>query len=239
MKKITVMLLAFALLGTVYGQNWWKGSIKGQGPTVEKTLDVDPFKGVGLQFSGDIYLTQGSTQSVRITGQQNIIDNISTDVNDGYWKIKFKTSVRNHDRVKIYITIPELNRAHISGSGNIMTEGKFSNVGDLSVGVSGSGDLSMDVDARSIVNKISGSGDVELRGSADEIDFAISGSGDIEAYNLKANYCKIRISGSGTAKIHAEENLEVKVSGSGDVYYRGKPKVNSRISGSGDLVSRS
>jgi hypothetical protein len=57
----------------------------------------------------------------------------------------------------------------------------------------------------------------------------------VQAENLEARDVGIRISGSGDAKVHATETLQVTIAGSGDVRYRGQPKVTKKISGSGDV----
>ena len=239
MRNILVLTLTFAFSLSLTAQNWWKDRIRGEGPTVTKTLNVDKFDGVGLTFSGDVYLRQGNTQSVKVEGQENIINNIVTDVQDGYWKIKFDRPVRNHDPIKVYITVPTLRKAAISGSGDLKSDGGFTNLSNLELGISGSGNIDFDAEAESIIAKISGSGDIDLEGKADEAEVRISGSGDIQAYGLKAQNCEVRISGSGNCQITAEERLDVRVSGSGDVYYKGRPRINSKVSGSGDLISRS
>ena len=219
-------------------QSWWGGGVDGKGPRVEKDLQLDDFNGIRLTFSADVYLTPGRSQSVRVSAQQNIIDLLETEVDNGIWKIDTEENIDDHSKIKIYITVPEMDYVKLSGSGNIYTEGLFENNGKaVEVGVSGSGDLQFRTNARSLSAAISGSGDIELKGSTDDISIRVSGSGDIDAIDLTARNCEVRISGSGNAKVHATQDLNVRVSGSGDVYYRGRPNVQSRISGSGDLES--
>jgi hypothetical protein len=239
MKNIILTLLSFLLVSTVTlnGQNWMKGSIKGEGPVVKKELDLDRFDGVKLAFSGNVMLTQGNTQKVIIEAQQNIIDNIVREVKNGTWRIKYHKNVRKHEKVNVFITIPKLTQAHVSGSGNMKTTNHFSNLQDVELGVSGSGNLDLDLDADDISCGISGSGNVTLDGSADELELSISGSGNISAFELMAGNVDVSISGSGNADVQATSNLEVSVSGSGDVKYKGSPSVNTRVSGSGKVRS--
>jgi uncharacterized protein YaiE (UPF0345 family) len=234
----TTLTFCFILTATLSAQNWWKSGIKGEGPTVERNLQLNNFEGITLAFSGNVYLKQGSSQSVKVVGQQNIIDNIKTDVSNGHWKIGFDRPVRNHDKLEIYITIPTLNKAVVSGSGNISSEGKFSASGDAYVGVSGSGNVSLNLSASSIETKISGSGNINLDGSTNDMSIQISGSGNVRAYELAAANCSVSISGSGGAKVNVNDDLSVRISGSGDVFYKGRPRVKSKVSGSGDVAAR-
>ncbi len=236
------IVLALTMCLTFYNlalnaQNWSWNGIKGEGPKVTKTLEVADFKGFTVSIGADVYLKQGSKQSVTIEAQQNIIDNIVTNVENQEWKIKFDKPVRNHEGIKIHITIPTLNKAYVSGSGDIKGETKFSGLEGLVVGISGSGDISMEVEAKAIESKISGSGSIRLSGSADSNNINISGSGDILADNLNTKKCTVRVSGSGDCKVSADETLDVQVSGSGDVFYKGSPKVKAKVSGSGNVES--
>ncbi len=220
-------------------QNWSSGSgITGEGPKVTKTLDLASFDGLALTISADVMVRQGSTQSVKIEAQQNIIDNLKKEVKDGVWKIGFEKNVRNLDGVKIWVTVPDLNQIAVSGSGSVIGEGKFSNLGDLSLSISGSGDIKFDADSKNLSVAISGSGDMDLAGSTGASTMKISGSGDITAFDLTARTCEVKISGSGDSSVNVSESLEVAIAGSGDVYYKGSPSVRSKVSGSGDVMSK-
>jgi hypothetical protein len=239
-------LLSFSVLFTATlflacesnSQNWLGSGITGEGQKVTTTLDVSDFRGIGLGFAADVYLTQGQTQSVKIEAQQNIIDNIERKVEDGYWKIRFDKNVRKHDGVKIWITVPTLDKASVSGSGSIVGESAFTGLGDLSLAVSGSGNIKLDAHSKSLQAAISGSGDMSLAGDTRDCSISVSGSGDVEAFGLSAKKCSVRISGSGDVSVQVSDDLKVSIAGSGDVYYKGQPKVKSKISGSGDVLAK-
>ncbi len=236
MRTILFLSVALVFINQSCAQNWGRG-IKGEGASVEKMLKLDNFSGIKLTMAGNVFLTQGNQQSVRIIGQQNIIDLIETTVYDGVWKIKPSENIRNYDKLDIYITIPHLSYAKISGSGNIVSEGAFKNCNDLDLGISGSGGLKLDINADDVDVSISGSGDIELSGQTNTLELHISGSGDIDAVDMVCNDADVHISGSGECRINVDKNLDVHVSGSGDVYYKGNPNVHSKVSGSGDLHS--
>lgn len=233
------LLLTLALLLTAsftFAQSWWGNGVRGEGPIVERTIDVERFDGFALTISGDVYVEKGSTQKVVVKGQQNLIDLLNTDANDGFWKIKFTESVNNMKDFKIYITVPNLEEVYVSGSGDVYSKGTFS--GDnMEVGVSGSGNIEFAVDADNLEVKVSGSGNIDLAGKARSVEMRVSGSGDIDAAQLMVKNCEAQVTGSGDIRINASEELDARVVGSGDIYYKGDPKVRSRITGSGDVRS--
>lgn len=219
---------------------WENGrmGIRGEGPVVERKVDLERIKGISLPGSAKVYLTQGSSQEVLITGQENIIDNLSLEVSGEVWHINNKRPVWHSEPLKIYLTLEILRLIKISGSGDIEFVNHFKNQKDLEIRISGSGKVDLDADAREIRANISGSGDLFMRGSADYLDFTVTGSGSVSAYDLIAHRADVRISGSGGMKLWVEDHLDARISGSGSVYYKGDPEVNSSISGSGSVRGR-
>jgi len=237
MKKLTILVLFSVLFICQQGlaQDWTKKAINGEGDVIKRTLDVDKFHGIVLGFSGDIYLTQGSSQSVEVEAQANIIENIKTEVKDGVWRVNFKRNVRNAKNVKVYVTMTELTRAGLSGSGEMSMTNTFKNLNDVKLSLSGSGNLKASIEAADVSTRISGSGSIYVEGSARSNDIHISGSGDVKASDFEVNTCEIHISGSGNTSVNVMESLEGYVSGSGDISYKGSPNVKTKISGSGDI----
>ena len=237
----TFLVLALLSINSISAQNWWgwgKG-IKGEGKIIKKTIELDQFTGIGLAIAADVIVTQGNTQEVTIHGQQNIIDNIKTDIRHGNWEISYKENVKEADRVTVYITMKKLEGAFVSGSGKIKGTNIFDRSDDLDFAVSGSGDIELEVETSTIESAISGSGDIILSGTADSQELAVSGSGGVTAYDLKTKKASISISGSGQCKVNVSSSLEVSIAGSGDVYYKGNPtNLDTSIAGSGDVVAK-
>ena len=230
--------------------------IKGEGVKETYTLTVDDFDGIDLMVDADVTLSQGP-QAVTVTTHENLMQNIKLTVVDGIWEIDYEDCVKNKEEIQIDITMPDLTFAKISGSGTIIGLTTFTDLDELELAISGSGDISLTGECRrlttevtgsgdmhldmlateSIDSKITGSGHVDLVGETGSHDMQITGSGDLHAFDLITDDCSINVSGSGTCEVTANNNLDVKISGSGDVYYRGFPGVNVDISGSGELIN--
>lgn len=238
MKKMYWLALALLLCtAPAWSQNWWGNGIKGTGPVVKKTLDLANFSGFELAVAGDVYLRKGTKAAVTIEGQENILAEIVTKVEDGFWRIRFNRAVSYREPLKIYITLPSITVVKLSGSGDIHGQSEFTNLNALTVAISGSGNINLKVGTKALDASISGSGDLTLEGTTQDFDLRISGSGDFMGKNLTTTAANIGISGSGNASIYATEQLDIRVSGSGDVGYRGRPRISSKVSGSGDVYS--
>lgn len=212
--------------------------VSGSGPVVSETRNISGFREVKSDFSGDVYVTQGSTYNVRIEAQQNIIDVIETVLNDGILTLRGKsnTIIKPDTRIKIYITMPNIDGLVVSGSGDMMLQNDVA-TSDLYMKVSGSGSITVPkLTAGSVDANITGSGEIDIwDGTVTSETIDISGSGSMDFSGLKANTGDIRISGSGDARVYVTSSLKVRISGSGSVYYRGTPTIDVSITGSGKL----
>lgn len=210
------------------------------GGTQEKR-NVDQFSKIALAVSADLYLKQGSTTEVIIEAQEEILEKLKTEVNNGKLVIKFDTwRFSRYERFKIFITTPEISELDISGSGDIIAETSIQ-TDEMVLRISGSGGIRIDeLTANDLNVGISGSGNINLAGSQSlgTLDLSISGSGDLDASELVTEDFTGRISGSGSCRVHVKSTLKASISGSGKIFYSGNPRIDASISGSGKVISQ-
>jgi len=125
----------------------------------------------------------------------------------------------------------------ISGSGSVESTNYFADTTNVSLNISGSGNIYLKSIADILESTISGSGEIYLEGEASDHRINISGSGSVRAFNLATLETFVRISGSGNTEVLVSDYLDVIISGSGNVYYRGNPQIDINISGSGGVFN--
>jgi len=211
--------------------------IKGKGDVVNTTFTVEDFSGITNNISADVYITRSETPAVVISAQSNITENITLDVTDGMLTIDFKRkNVRHYKPITIAVSTPQLTQIVLNGSGNIYTTSTFDSCGTASVTINGSGNINTNFNSSiKTFSTINGSGDISLSGSSPNHDIVINGSGNIHAFPFYTQNSNIRIIGSGSCQVNAQNTLNVFISGSGDVYYTGHPNITMNISGSGSV----
>jgi len=230
---IIALLASISFVGCIDDDGSF-GCTAGSGSIVEETFQIADFKGIKLECSADIFITQGEEFSVIAESQANILDNLDLQTNGDVLEIDLDGCNRDF-QLKLFITMPEVTFLKISGSGNIKGENLF-NSENLILRITGSGDMDLELDYQTINTKITGSGNMDLRGLCDEFDYTISGSGDINSFDLISNHGFVDITGSGDTEVFVNEFLSVKITGSGDVLFKGNPdEIISDITGSGDL----
>ena len=203
---------------------------------------VSSFSSVKVTGSMDVFLTEGSTETVKVEVKGIEADKISTEVEGETLVIKMKNrdgdwnfySSKN-TFVKVYVTYRALKAVANSGSSDIVCQSTIKSP-SFDINLSGSGDFKADLDVKNLEVSVSGSADITLKGKAETQAIAISGSGDFEGQSLEGNNVTVRVSGSGDVNVWAKESIEARVSGSGDIIYKGNPsKEISKSSGSGTI----
>jgi len=201
------------------------------------------FNGVHVGGAFDVYITQGTNESVKVEAPADVMSRIITEVSGGVLKIYNKHNDGwnwgelwgNHKKVRVYVTAKDLNSIAISGSGDVFFKDGIT-TNSLKLKISGSGDMMGKVTVKTLESHISGSGDMKLSGRAESSTVTVVGSGDFMAGNLLTANSQVHISGSGDANVNASSKVDASVNGSGDVRYTGNAtNILKRKSGSGDI----
>ncbi len=238
MKKI--ITLSLVVVFTVSCSAQWGKKIKGNGNTVTIDRSVGDYDAIALSGWFDVDLVDGKEGEITLEGESNLLAYIKTEVKDGKLVIKVEKGVNLKpsswdDGIRITVPIETISALALSGSGDIVGK-KIIKTDKFKTSMSGSGDITISVQANSVDASMSGSGDITLSGSTNDFEATISGSGDIKAYDLEADNVDATVSGSADIKVTANKLLKARVSGSGDISYRGNPdKVDTKASGSGDI----
>jgi len=209
-----LLIAAFAVPATA--GNWFnRNHIEGSGDLETRDFDFDDFKAIELNGGLDIEITVGEKQSVAITLDDNLFDNLEMDVSGGTLLIEWEESCDSHRKSKVVITMPKLEEIELNGAGDVVVE-RFR--GDA------------------FKFRLRGAGDLTIEGEVDELDISLSGAGDINARKLKAKNVDVTVSGVGTADVTALDSIDARVSGVGDINYWGDPEhEKTRVSGLGDI----
>jgi hypothetical protein len=187
------------------------------GDIVSKNRTVSDFHSIRLIGIGNILLTQGPEQSLRIETHEEIFAHLTTTVMDQTLSIDLNRCVGGPvDRLDIYITIPDIKQLSIEGVGSIIAQN----------------DLTLDI----VSIQIEGVGNIVLKGTANVLDIQSTGVGAVEAFDLTTNVCDVLIQGTGSVEVTVVDQLNATIEGAGNVYYRGNPNITSEISGTGSVI---
>ena len=212
--------------------------VEGDGNWKSEERSVGSYKDIHVSGAAGVHLVQGESKPVRIEIDQNLQQYIEVLVEGSTLNIRTKDGY-NIDPTKemaVYVTAPSFNDIQVSGAGSIVSDSKITNPNPINLGISGAGDIKVEVNAPKVGVDISGAGSATLVGETKDFELGISGAGKARCFDLKAENTTVRISGAGDADVFASLLLDASTSGAGSIRYKGKPtEVKSNKSGAGNI----
>ena len=190
--------------------------VVGNGQIVTQSRTVGNFTEIEARGASDVVVRVGPAPSLAITADSNIIPQLTSDIRGKKLVLESRGSYRTRNTPRIVVTVPSLDAATLSGSGNVTVDG-----------ISGS----------SVALAVHGSGNLAATGRAGDLAVAINGSGNADARGVAAGSATVAISGSGNATIATSGPLSGAISGSGNIRHVGQPSTVSVVrNGSGTVV---
>ncbi|NLG96369.1 MAG: DUF2807 domain-containing protein [Chloroflexi bacterium] len=231
-------ILVFLLIAFVIGGCGFNINIdveRGSGNVITEERDVSNFDRLDLIGIGDVILTQGDREELRIEAEDNLIPLIKTEVRNGTLHIGLtRRSVIPTEPVRFYLTMRDIRGLKTSGVSNL--NAGIIETDQLDVAISGTGNMDIDeltVDKLTI--SVSGAGNFSAEGSADSQTVILSGAGNYDGEDLESQEADVTISGFGKVTVWVTSRLDVRISGSGSVDYYGSPQLEQQITGLGEI----
>jgi hypothetical protein len=156
-----------------------KTTVVGSGDVVSQTVYLPAFHSITNVAITNITVTKGTPQQVILKAQQNILDVITSEVENGVLTLDFEENINvSTDKgIEAEITMTDINRMFSISTGNIELSGAKQDA--LSVNIIGAGNLSaynLEVDTCQV--SIVGSGNVFVRVN-NLLEVVITGTGSV------------------------------------------------------------
>jgi hypothetical protein len=186
--------------------------VEGEGPETTRTIPWPGGDTLEVSIGADVRYVQGPNTGVVITGRKTTVENVR--VSNG--ELHFDKNMHNRGDLKVVLTAPDVSHFKLRGSNSLIID---------------------NYDQDSLEVSVAGSGEADLNGKARSLDIDIAGSGEVDAADLILADAKVKIAGSGDAKVGPTQSADIHIAGSGDVELTSSPaKLNSKVSGSGSIT---
>jgi hypothetical protein len=205
-------LLGIGLLACLTGCNLIPDTdkVKGSGVMKNEKRTLASFNSLEMKCHGTIQVRFQEQNHLEISGDDNIVPLITTEVKNDTLYIQSSKEYDPKDKLQIIVSIANLKRFVFAGAG----EADLSNVKN---------------DRVEIV--MTGAGSLTASGETKEADITMAGAGSVDAKNLHAVNAKVNSTGVGQVDIYATEKLDARTSGVGEINYYGSPKIVNRQAG--------
>ena len=176
---------------------------------------VPAFNAVDLAGVLDVEVQLGTSASVEISGEANLLDRVITKVKDGVLVISTKPKLPNNTHLRAIVTAPDLAALTLSGVGDLRVTGIAND--RLAISLTGVGAL-------------------KVAGTTGNLHVGSSGTGDVSAKQLAAKSSTVMATGVGDTTLQATESLDATLTGVGDInVYGHPPQIKKSRSGVGDI----
>jgi hypothetical protein len=223
-----------------------------------RTVEVSDFRKIAVAGSYDVEVKTGSKPGVRVEGSERALDRLVVEVKGDVLEIHPRKgssfSWGKSPKVRIAVTVPELEAATVAGSGKLAIDrvasptfdSSIAGSAEVSIGqikgqsfkgsIAGSAELEVgELAVQTVEMSIAGSGEADLAGKTEQASYRIAGSGNLDAAKLESRDVKLSIAGSGNLDARATGTVTGSVLGSGSAKISGGAKCDVRKAGSGSI----
>ena len=219
-----ILMLAMMFSVNIKAQN---GPLFGSGKIANRTYDYKNFEKLNIKnFDGLIHVNIGTTWSINISIDDNLVDRLALD-NDSQNKTLNLSLVGNENgklylentHIKINITMPKASYIYHSGNAAVIIKG---------------------LEGRSFAFEGKGNGKTSLIGSVDQLNITHSGNGDVDAKNCPALTADVKKYGNGNIVVNSQLSLSAIGTGNGNVVQVGHGDIKplSGIVGNGRVFKK-
>ena len=235
-KALLILLISFCVLGTQAQKTVIHDA------NAELRSDVKGFHGIEVSNAINLYLSQGDTETVVVSGPDiKWRDRIRTEVKDGILHIYLENNhfSLGNTKLKAYVSFTTLDRLDASGASDIFVDGVIAG-NNLSVTLSGASDFRGAIDVKELKMTQSGASDAHITGAVSGMAmFESTGASDVKGYDLVTQSCDVHASGASDIRITVNKELSADVSGASSVYYKGDGAVKEVHSSGASTVKKS
>jgi hypothetical protein len=215
----SAFFLATLLLAGCHDVSSDPDAIVGSGKIVSQPRGVTAYTAIQVTGIGKVTVRQDTASSLRIEADDNIIDRVTTSVNNGILVIGLQQGSYNRITINVFASMKEIAGLEAIGTADFVTTGP--------------------IQTNSILCSITGVGSITLSGIAVSQTVQLTGVGDVHNFGLVSTTCTARVSGVGTAEVTATQQLDAVVNGVGSIVYGGNPPVvHQTVTGVGSIRSR-
>lgn len=226
--KIAALLLVVLVTTT---SCMFKG-LSGNGDVKSENRAItQEFKAISVSQGIDVFITTNESNSVKVEADDNIIDLIKTEVENGELKIYFSKQVWHSKARKVYVSVPVIEEISVSSGASVKLDNSII-AEKLVLKASSGSDIIANVGVTDLSCSASSGADVIISGTAKNFDVDASSGSDINADDLEAEFVNAHASSGADISVFVTNSIQIKKSSGGDVNYKGNPKnINKSRSG--------
>jgi hypothetical protein len=211
MKTCVLLVLAGCSLGSFTG-------VTGSGTSKSEVRPATGATEVAVTNALSVDIGPGPEAKVEISGDDNLVPLVTTEVKGNRLEIGCKKSLRSKVPMVIRVSLPTLVGASVSGASTAVVH---------------------DAKADNLKLVVEGASKLRAEGAVGQLTLEASGASDADLDQLAAERAKATLSGASEAEIAVSKALDAHLGGASTLKYRGDPpELKQEVNGASSLVKR-
>jgi len=200
-----ILLVCLFFISCTITKNMDNVQVKGNGIFASEVRELNKFDEINIALGyNNITVNCGNEPSIHISGDENILPLITTEIRKGTLTISSDSTFDTKSDSEIIINI------------NTLNDFTFDGVGETIIN---------HVNGKKLNCNINGVGSCELNGIIKSFNVIVNGVGSVNAQKLIADEVVANLNGLGSVKLYAKNSLDASVNGIGGLTYFGNPEV--------------
>ncbi len=204
--------------------------VEGRGEVKSELRDLAAFNSVSVSGNLVLHLEQNQNQEVKVKAAENILKLVIAEVKNGKLDLYLEQPVMQHNQVKVYISLPELEELVVSRGAQAYAENPFTaEIFSHTLQAGAKSELNLQVgflDIKAQAGAVS-----QLKGQANRLNISSTAGAIIYAGNLLVDNCHIDASAGSLNYLHVTGSLSGRARYGALVHVEGDPDM-------GDYQSR-
>lgn len=214
--------------------------IHGSGIISTENRNVDGFTALKVQEAVHVYITQGESDVLTVTAEDNILPYVETRVSGqtlivGITGNNISLSPKREIRVDVMVPV-NIYKLAVSSAGQIIGDGSI-DVSKLEIDASSAGHIAIGVNGESVRVSASSSAQVKLRGQVEQLSISASSAASVSAKELQVEDASVDASSGAGVYLIANRKLGYSISSGAELNYSGEAHVTSSSVSSGGRVN--
>ncbi len=231
MMKNSYKIVTLLLLVLVTTSSCMFNGLSGNGDVKSQTRAINQeFKAISVSQGIDVFITTNESNSVKVEADDNIIDLIKTEVENGELKIYFSKQVWHSTARKVYVSVPVIEEISVSSGASIKLDNSII-AEKLVLKASSGSDIIANVGVTDLTCSASSGADVIISGTAKNFEVEASSGSDINADHLEAEFVNAHASSGADISVYVSNSIQIKKSSGGAINYKGNPKNINKSNG--------
>ncbi|MCP9750776.1 head GIN domain-containing protein [Ferruginibacter sp. HRS2-29] len=231
MKKLLIIIAAGVLFSSCDSES-------GSGHVITQKRSATGFTKLSVSSGIEVELRKGPG-SVTVEADDNLMEFIETEVENGTLKIGIKDHTSLHDvHIRVFVTANDISSIKASSAASVEVKDPLVSSGTVSLDASSAASITTSVEAPEVHMEASSASEIKVSGRTRNVNANSSSASTIKAFELLSENTVAEASSGSSIDVFASVSIEANASSGSDIDYKGAAAVVKKQESSGGSVSK-